>query len=280
MGSQVHTGEILKQARRASRLTQLDLALTLGVSQRHVSFVECGRSRPSRDLIVNWMDEVAAHLSLRNAALLSAGYSLIPDAGRSRRANPEQPAPVHHRVLDTHDPMPGMIFDADWRMQRLNAGAHWLFSLIMPEFLLSLGPDPDAWDMIAGIAHPGGLLSHMPEPWVIGRRHLAQIRIEQLNRPALKERADALEHVLIATYGERLSQCKVVDPEPGLDLQFDTVHGRLRFFTVQTVFKLPQDITPTTVRTGLWYPGDGATRDVLMQQVRTEPATFSNDSAA
>ncbi len=276
----MHTGEILREGRRAHSLSQLDLALSLGVSQRHVSFVESGRSRPSRDLIMNWMVEVAAPTSLCNAALLSAGYSLLCDPGRVRPAVLEQAAPVHFRVLDTHDPMPGMIFNADWKMQRLNAGARWLFGLIMPDFLRSLGPDAQDWDMIAGIAHPGGLLSNMAEPWVIGRRHLAQIRIEQLNRPSLKARADALEHALGTRFGERLDLCGVLDPEPGLDLQFQTVHGRLRFFTVQTVFKLPQDITPTTIRTGLWYPADGTTREVLTQHVRTEPATFANDCAA
>lgn len=278
---QVHTGEILKEARRAIGLSQLDLALSLDISQRHVSFVERARSRPSRDLIVKWMSAVEAPASISNAALFSAGYALLLDPGRSRPGDVEQATRVHHRVLDTHDPMPGLIFNADWRMLRLNRGARWLFGLIMPKFLLSLGAGADhAWDMIAGIAHPGGLLAHMPEPWIIGRRHLSQLRIEQLNRPALKPRIDGLEHVLRARYGDMLDAPQAASSEPGLDLQFDTAHGRLSFFTVQTVFNLPQDIVPTTVRTGLWYPADRATQDVLVYHVGAQAAPVADEDAA
>ena len=65
----------LQQARKARRLSQLELSLRMGVSQRHVSFVESGRSRPSRDLLLTWLQELDAPLALRNAALLQA-----PDA--------------------------------------------------------------------------------------------------------------------------------------------------------------------------------------------------------
>lgn len=263
----MHVGTILRTAREKAQVSQLALSLSLGVSQRHVSFVESGRSRPGRDLIVSWIREVQAPRSVGNAALLSAGFSLLPDHGPSGPARLEDVSPVHHRVLDVHDPMPGMIFNADWRMMRLSAGATWLFTQIMPEFLATRGRDQGGWDMIAGIAHPGGLLSRMPEPLTIGRRHLNQLRIEQLTRPCLKSRIDGLEHVLQAKFGEALYNPAAIDPEPGLDLHFDTAHGRLNFFTVQTVFKLPQDVAPTTIRTGLWYPADDTTRRVLERHV-------------
>jgi len=268
----MHVGTTLRSAREKRKISQLDLSLRLGVSQRHVSFVESGRSRPSRDLIVNWMNEVSAPESLSNAALLGAGYSLLSDFSRSHLDDLEEVSCVHQRVLEVHDPMPGMIFSADWRMLQLNAGASWLFRLTMPEFLETVAKDTGGWDMIAGIAHPGGLLSRMPEPLPIASRHLAQLRIEELNRPALKTRIDGLEHVLQMKFGESLFDSDITDPKPGLDLQFDTRHGRLSFFTVQTVFKLPQDIAPTTIRTGLWYPADPATRRLLERHVETHIA--------
>ncbi|MEQ8294748.1 MAG: helix-turn-helix transcriptional regulator [Roseovarius sp.] len=273
-------GTILRMAREKAKISQLALSLNLGVSQRHVSFVESGRSRPGRDLIVNWMREVQAPVSVGNAALLSAGFSLLPDHVLSRSDGLEDVGGVHHRVLDLHDPMPGMIFNADWRMMRLNAGATWLFGRIMREFIETLGDDKTNWDMIAGIAHPGGLLSRMPEPLIIGRRHLAQLRIEQLNRPCMKSRVDALELVLKEKFGEALYVTGATDPEPGLDLCFDTPHGRLSFFTVQTVFKLPQDVAPTTIRTGLWYPADLATRRVLEANVPMRPVLETDQSVA
>jgi hypothetical protein len=133
----------------------------------------------------------------------------------------------------------------------------------MPEFLQSLQGDEMGWDMIAGIAHEGGLLSRMPEPWIIGARLLAQLRIEQLMRTALSARVDALDRALQARFGAAMKGQDVQTLTPGLNLQFATSHGRLRFFSVQSVFKLPQDVAPETVRTGLWYPDDPETQDIL-----------------
>ena len=67
--------DTLRRARRSRRISQLELALELGVSQRHVSFVESGRSRPSRELLIGWLQVLEAPLALSNEALLAAGYA-------------------------------------------------------------------------------------------------------------------------------------------------------------------------------------------------------------
>jgi transcriptional regulator with XRE-family HTH domain len=67
--------EALQRVRKALRVSQLELALQLGISQRHVSFVENGRSRPSRELLIAWLRALEAPLVLSNEALLSAGYA-------------------------------------------------------------------------------------------------------------------------------------------------------------------------------------------------------------
>lgn len=258
-------GSILRGARSSRGISQLDLALSLGVSQRHMSFVESGRSRPSRDLILNWMNEVGATVSERNAALLEAGYAA---AGRGP-AQLEEPACAHHRVLDAHDPLPGLIFDADWRMIRTNAGMKWLFGQVMAGFLASDEGSRSDWDMISGVAHPGGLLSKMIDPETYGARLLRQLRIEELTRPSLNSRVNVLEQAL----HDRLGHRSAMDSdaiEPGLSLCFDTEHGRLSFFTVQCMFRLPQDAASTSVRAGLWFPADGTTRSVLKQNVRMD----------
>lgn len=75
-------GNPLRHARATRDVSQRELALRLGVSQRHVSYVEGNRARPSRDLIVSWIREVGAPLSLCNAALLPAGFA--PSYGEAR----------------------------------------------------------------------------------------------------------------------------------------------------------------------------------------------------
>lgn len=67
----------LQIARKSKRLSQLELALRMGVSQRHVSFVESGRAQPSRELLLNWLHELQAPLALRNVALQQAGFAPV-----------------------------------------------------------------------------------------------------------------------------------------------------------------------------------------------------------
>ena len=66
--------ELLKAMRRQAGVSQFELALRLGISQRHLSFVEIARARPSRSLLLAWIEELDAPISLCNAALLHAGY--------------------------------------------------------------------------------------------------------------------------------------------------------------------------------------------------------------
>ena len=69
--------ETLQAARKSQRISQLELALRMGVSQRQVSFVESGRARPSRELLLAWLQELQAPLALRNVALQQAGFAPV-----------------------------------------------------------------------------------------------------------------------------------------------------------------------------------------------------------
>ena len=82
----------LQQARKARRLSQLELSMRVGVSQRHVSFVESGRARPSRELLMAWLHELDAPLAVRNAAMLQAGYA--PAYGAAQLGDPAQLRPT------------------------------------------------------------------------------------------------------------------------------------------------------------------------------------------
>jgi len=261
-------GEVLRDARASIGASQLDMALRLGISQRHVSFVETGRSRPSRDLILNWMSEASAPVSIRNAALHSAGFAVTgEDPTPANDAIGRTPAVVE-RVLAAHEPLPGMVFGADWRMVSLSPGGQWLFAMVMREFLAGVPDIARGWDMLAGLGHEGGLLSRMRDPWRVGGALLNQLRIEQWTRPALRPRIDRVEQALRRRYGADAREPLPEPHEPGLTLVFDTPVGVLSFFTVQSVFMLPQDVTPGSLRTGLWYAGDDATREIMRLKPR------------
>lgn len=116
----------LQTARKSKRMSQLELALRMGVSQRHVSFVESGRAQPSRELLLSWLHELQAPLALRNVALQQAGFAPVY---RGSELSDAVLAPVRDalgRLLAAHDPMPAMVMDAAWNVLQMNRGAQWL----------------------------------------------------------------------------------------------------------------------------------------------------------
>ena len=122
----------LQTARKSRRLSQLELALRMGVSQRHVSFVESGRAQPSRELLLSWLHELQAPLALRNVALQQAGFAPVY---RGSELADAVLAPVRDalaQLLQAHDPMPAMVMDAAWNVLHMNRGAQWLATTLMP----------------------------------------------------------------------------------------------------------------------------------------------------
>ena len=116
-------GELLRDWRQRRRLSQLDLAVEADVSTRHLSFVETGRSRPSRELVVHLAEHLDVPLRERNALLLAAGYA--PVYGETPLDSPSM-APVRD-ALDTilagHEPFPAVIVDRRWDLVSANRPA-------------------------------------------------------------------------------------------------------------------------------------------------------------
>jgi transcriptional regulator with XRE-family HTH domain len=263
---------LLRHTRQDHRVSQLDLAHSLGVSQRHVSYLESGRARPSRALLLAWMREVQAPASVRNAALLHAGFSLPQEELRLDSAEMAPALQALKRMLEAHDPNPALVFDADWNTVVQNRGARWLSSIVMP----GLWVDSDdrggrGLDMITAIGHPNGLLSRMREPWMVGAALLAQLRTESWARPSLQPRIDRLAQELERGYRTTATSAKRIANTPYLSLTFDTEFGPLSYFTIQSVFALPQDVTLASIRMELWFPADDATSRVMRENVPRPP---------
>lgn len=146
---------VLQQVRQQRRWSQLELSFRLGVSQRHVSFVESGRAKPSRGLLVAWLQELDAPLALRNHALVQAGYA--PAYGSAPMDDPalaEADGALEH-LLHAHDPMPALVLDALWNVVRLNRGGQWLAGVLMPTAVA--GPTAAPINLLDALAHPDGL---------------------------------------------------------------------------------------------------------------------------
>jgi transcriptional regulator with XRE-family HTH domain len=259
----------LKQARQARRLSQLELSLRVGVSQRHLSFVESGRANPSRQLLMTWLQELDAPLALRNAAMLQAGYA--PAYGAAPLTDPAMAQASHAiaALLKSHDPMPAFVLDAHWNLLRLNQGGQWLAATLMPwTAQLAQGTPLNMLDLLV---HPQGFATDMLNLDEVGPVLLSHLRDEAAVLPAMAPKVDAFADFLSDRVGLQASPPHTPRfMSPVLTTRFATTHGELSFFSMFTTFGSPQDITLASLRVEHMFAADDATAAVLKAQVRRQ----------
>lgn len=252
---------LLREARRRRRISQWDLSLELGVSQRHVSFVELGRARPSRDLLLRWMTALEAPLAVRNEALLAAGHAPAYDDSPLTSDHLEQVRSAVRDLLVAHDPAPALLLDRGWHVLAANAGAAWLMDAVGVSTELP-GPDPvepgagsvNLLDLALG--ELGAAVVNLAE---VAGSLLEQLRDEALTEPSLRERVEQVAVVAAggapATSGPRYP--------PALVTRYSSRHGELAFLGMFTTFGTPHSVTLASLRVELLLPADDATRAAL-----------------
>lgn len=255
----------LQTARKSKRLSQLELALRMGVSQRHVSFVESGRAQPSRELLLSWLHELQAPLALRNVALQQAGFAPVY---RGSELSDAVLAPVRDalgRLLQAHDPMPAMVMDAAWNVLQMNRGAQWLATTLMP-WLADL-PAGQPISMLDAMLHPQGMLQHITNLDEVAPALLAHLRDDASVVPDILPRVEQLAQHMQQRLGKRVLTPWPRHMAPVLTTRFATQHGELAFFSMFSTFGTPQDITLASLRVEHVFPADEVTRDVLVAQL-------------
>jgi transcriptional regulator with XRE-family HTH domain len=258
--------EILRGVRLARRMSQLELSMRVGVSQRHMSFVESGRSNPSRELLLAWLQELDAPLAVRNAAMIQAGYAPVFSAASLNDPSLAQANEAMSQLLQAHDPMPALLIDADWNLLRMNAGAGWLAVTLMP--WIAHVPPGTPTNLLDLLTRPDGFTRHMVNLDVVGPAVLAHLRAEAAGHPPLTPRVEAFADMLRGRLGaERLHAGWAPPTAPVLTTRFATVHGELAFFSMFTTFGTPQDITLASLRVEHMFAADDATRAVIRSQV-------------
>jgi transcriptional regulator with XRE-family HTH domain len=251
-------------------LSQLELSLRMGVSQRHVSFVESGRAKPSRALLMAWLHELDAPLALQNAAMLQAGYAPAYSA-----ASLDDPALAQARsalvqLVAAHDPMPAMILDAEWNVLHLNRGAQWLATTLVPwlgEALAgstSRGEAAKPLNMLDLMLHPDGICKRIVNLHEVAPTLLAHVRRDAATHPALVPKADALASLMKTRLGANaVTNAWTPAAAPVLTTRFATQHGELAFFSLFTTFGTPQDITLASLRVEHLFAADEGTREKI-----------------
>lgn len=256
----------LQHARKARRYSQLELSLRLQISQRHISFVESGRAKPSRELLMAWLQELDAPLVVRNAAMLQAGYAPAYSAAPLNDPSLAQAHDALVQLLNAHDPMPALVIDAHWNLLHLNRGGQWLTATLMP-WAANLPADMPV-NMLDVLAHPEGLTKHMTNLAEVGPALLAHLRDDASLQPDIAAKVEAFAELLRSRLGTQHLHSSTRLSAPVLTTRFNTVYGELAFFSMFTTFGTPHDITLASLRVEHMFAADEATRAVISAQVK------------
>jgi transcriptional regulator with XRE-family HTH domain len=249
---------LLKDWRRRRRLSQLELAVEAEVSTRHLSFVETGRSKPSRELLLHLAEHLDVPLRDRNGLLLAAGYA--PDY-RETPLDDATMAPVRDaldKVLAGHEPFPAVIVDRRWTLVSANAPALAILADGVAPHLL----EPPVNTMRVSL-HPDGLAPRIENLAEYGQHlvTLVQRAASLTGDPAL----DALEAELRAYPGIDGDDAPEVEPATAMfvPLQLRTERGVLSLFSTIATFGTALDITLAELAIESFFPADRATADAL-----------------
>jgi transcriptional regulator with XRE-family HTH domain len=254
-------GGLLRTWRERRRLSQLELAGAADISARHISFLETGRSVPSRGMLLRLAERLQIPLRERNALLLSAGYA--PMYAERRLDDPalQQARKAVELVIAGHAPYPALAVDRHWTLVSANAAVGLLLTGVDPKLL-----QPPVNVLRLGM-HPDGL----------GRRvgNYAQWREHTLTRlrqqiaatadPVLIETLAELESYPRAASGREETVQSDASDYGGVVVPFilRTEHGVLSFFSTTTVFGTPLDVTLSELAIESFFPADQKTAETM-----------------
>jgi transcriptional regulator with XRE-family HTH domain len=251
----IRIGTLLRDWRQRRRLSQLDLALDAGISTRHLSFVETGRSKPSPEMVVHLAQQLEVPLRERNRLLLAAGYA--PQYSARSLDDPEL-SPIRDalgRVLGGHEPFPAIAVDRMWNLVASNAALDPLLSGVAPELLQ---PPVNAMRLAL---HPEGMAPRILNlgEW---RGHLLQ-RLERQIAATGDEGLPMLYEELLGYPGPDPAEHVPGAGEIMVELHLATDDGELAFFSTVTTFGTAVDITVSELSVEAFFPADPSTAQLL-----------------
>lgn len=251
-------GTQLKRWRTLRRMSQLDLALEAEVSTRHLSFIETGRSVPSREMVLHLAEQLDIPHRERNTLLLAAGYA--PEYRERSLDDPEMESARRaiDLVLAGHEPFPALAFDRTWNM----VAANRMVSVFLDGIDERMLQPP--LNVVRLSLHPDGLAPRIVN-FAEWREHMLGRLRRQLDHTPDPALADLLEEVRRYPAPEE-EEASPNAPDLGgiaIPLQLRTEHGVLSAISTTTVFGTPVDITLEELAIESFFPADDQTAQVL-----------------
>lgn len=263
-------GGLLKQWRERRRMSQLALAVEAGISSRHLSFVETGRSHPSREMVLLLAGVLDVPPRARNDLLAAAGYAPI-----YRESGLDAPEMAQFRraldfILRQQEPYPAIVLDRHWNILLANEGAGRLIGLLLDPAAAAAAGSPNALRLVY---HPDGL-----RPYIVNWEATAAALIQWLHRDLLRGADAEIRRLLdeLLAYPDVPRNWRTLDLDaptaPLLAIEVQKGDTHLRFFTTLTTLGTPYDITLHELRIENFFPADDAT-DTALRRLNAAPVT-------
>ena len=260
----ITAGEMLREWRQRRRLSQLALATEAEISQRHLSFLESGRSRPSREMVMHLAGQLDVPLRERNAILVAAGHAPYYPQRPLDALELSAAKDMIGRILDGHSPHPALAVNRHWELLAANSAVNLLLAGIAPHLL------DGTVNVLRASLHPEGLAPRI--------RNLAEWRGHILARLA-HEIERAADPELVALRDELMGYepplrhqtpgraFSIADSKIAIPLQLIGDSGDLTFLSTTTVFGTAVDVTLSEVAIEAFFPADRKTADAMSRLV-------------
>ncbi len=265
-------GPLLRQWRGRRRLSQLTLAVEAEVSSRHLSFIETGRAKPSREMVLLLARVLEVPPRGRNELLLAAGYAPVylerglgsPEMSQVRRAL--------DFMLRQQEPFPALVVDGHWNVLMSNEGMQRVMALFLdPAQAATLGPA----NAMRLFYHPRGV-----RPYIVNWEATAAALIQWLHRDLLRgdpEIGRLLDELLsypdVPHHWRKLDLDASTAPFLAVELARGDIH--LKFFSTLTSLGVPYDITLHELRVEAFFPADEGSEALMRRLAREAGASAS-----
>jgi transcriptional regulator with XRE-family HTH domain len=248
----------LRRWREARRVSQLELALRAGTTQRHVSYIEQGRSRPGRTMVVRLAESLELSLRERNALLLAAGYApVFPESPLDDQAL-QAVREALEAILVGHLPYPAVVVGPSGDIVAANAAIDVLVAGAAPALL-----EPPL-NLLLLAVHPDGMAPRVENLAEWGRHILENVRAKALRHP--DERLDAL----VAEIEGHLPPPDLGSDHIGfaVPLRLRCDEGELQLMTTLTSFATALDVTLAELHLEAFLPANDDTARILRERER------------
>ncbi|MFB4318514.1 helix-turn-helix domain-containing protein [Actinomadura sp. 21ATH] len=257
MDTEHRAGPLLREWRRRRRLSQLDLALAAGSSARHISYVETGRSQPSRAMVLHLASVLDVPLRERNTLLLAAGYAPAYPESDLDDAYMASVRSALDTMLAAHEPYPAVVVDRLWNVLSGNRAMSVLMDGVPPRLL---EPRPNVFRLAL---HPDGLAARLANLTEVRSLFLERLlrQVSVTGDADLRALYEEVRDYPVPAGGDAPA------PYPAspiqVPLRIRTPAGELSMFSTMATFGAPADVTLSELAIEFFYPLDEFTAGVL-----------------